>query len=405
MGLVEAIKKHSIANPISNIESSKALSHFLNNGFPTNKDEEWKYTSLKQLISNDFVIEAEGEEISQDEIDSSTLKTKNQIIFLNGVLVKKPELEGVLITSFTDKNPSFEDAFTALNAAYASNGYSINVDKNAHIEACIEVIFLSKNKNNNFIQYRNKIDLNENSSIKIIEHFKCLDNNLCFTNSLTNINLEKNSNIEFNKLQNHNDFQIVVDNTVVNQEEKSYSTVNTLLLGGKFTRNNLSFYQNGEYCESNMNGVVVLNNNEFGDNHTYVDHKNANCESNELYKGIYLDKSKGVFNGKIMVRPDAQKINAFQANNNLLLSENSSINSKPQLEIYADDVKCSHGCTIGQLDDDALFYMRTRGISKEDAKTILTFAFASEAVEKLSIDELSDITKQEMKKKLNLSLN
>ena len=405
MGLEEAIKKHSIANPISNIESSKAFSHFLNNGFPTNKDEEWKYTSLKQLISNDFVIEAEGEKISQDEIDNSTLKTKNQIIFLNGVLVKKPELEGVLITSFTDKNPSFEDAFTALNAAYANNGYSINVDKNAHIEACIEVIFLSKNKNNNFIQYRNKIDLNENSSIKIIEHFKCLDNNLCFTNSLTNINLEKNSNIEFNKLQNHNDFQIVVDNTVVNQEEKSYSTINTLLLGGKFTRNNLSFYQNGEYCESNMNGVVVLNNNEFGDNHTYVDHKNANCESNELYKGIYLDKSKGVFNGKIMVRPDAQKINAFQANNNLLLSENSSINSKPQLEIYADDVKCSHGCTIGQLDDDALFYMRTRGISKEDAKTILTFAFASEAVEKLSIDELSDITKQEMKKKLNLSLN
>ena len=405
MGLVEAIKKHSIANPISNIESSKALSHFLNNGFPTNKDEEWKYTSLKQLISNDFVIEAEGEEISQDEIDSSTLKTKNQIIFLNGVLVKKPELEGVLITSFTDKNPSFEDAFTALNAAYASNGYSINVDKNAHIEACIEVIFLSKNKNNNFIQYRNKIDLNENSSIKIIEHFKCLDNNLCFTNSLTSINLEKSSNIEFNKLQNHNDFQIVVDNTVVNQEEKSYSTINTLLLGGKFTRNNLSFYQNGEYCESNMNGVVVLNNNEFGDNHTYVDHKNANCESNELYKGIYLDKSKGVFNGKIMVRPDAQKINAFQANNNLLLSENSSINSKPQLEIYADDVKCSHGCTIGQLDDDALFYMRTRGISKEDAKTILTFAFASEAIEKLSIDELSDTTKQEMKRKLNLSLN
>mgnify|MGYP006223379793 FL=1 len=405
MGLVEAIKKHSIANPISNIESSKALSHFLNNGFPTNKDEEWKYTSLKQLISNDFVIEAEGEEISQDEIDSSTLKTKNQIIFLNGVLVKKPELEGVLITSFTDKNPSFEDAFTALNAAYASNGYSINVEKNAHVEACIEVIFLSKNKKNNFIQYRNKIDLNENSSIKIIEHFKCLDNNLCFTNSLTSINLEKSSNIEFNKLQNHNDFQIVVDNTVVNQEEKSYSTINTLLLGGKFTRNNLSFYQNGEYCESNMNGVVVLNNNEFGDNHTYVDHKNANCESNELYKGIYLDKSKGVFNGKIMVRPDAQKINAFQANNNLLLSENSSINSKPQLEIYADDVKCSHGCTIGQLDDDALFYMRTRGISKEDAKTILTFAFASEAVEKLSIDELSEITKQEMKKKLNLSLN
>ena len=405
MGLIEAIKKYNLTNPISNVENSDAFSYFLNNGIPTNKDEEWKYTSLKQLVSNDFSVEAEGEEISQDELDKSTLKTKHQIIFLNGEMVKKPEIDGVLVTSYTDKNPSFEDAFTALNAAYANNGYRIHVEKNVHLKDSIEVIFLSKNTTNNFIQYRNRIDLNENSSIKIIEHFKCLDKNLCFTNSLTNINLDKSSNIEFNKLQNHNDFQIVVDNTIINQDEKSYSTINTLLLGGKFTRNNLSFYQNGEYCESNMNGVVILNNNEFGDNHTYVDHKNANCESNELYKGIYLNKSKGVFNGKIMVRPDAQKINAFQANNNLLLSENSSINSKPQLEIYADDVKCSHGCTIGQLDDDALFYMRTRGINKEDAKTILTFAFASEAIEKLTIDELTDITKKELEKKLNLSLN
>jgi len=405
MGLIEAIKKYNLTNPISNIENSDAFSYFLNNGIPTNKDEEWKYTSLKQLVSNNFSVEAEGEEISQVELDKSTLKTKHQIIFLNGEMVKKPEIDGVLVTSYTDKNPSFEDAFTALNAAYANNGYRIHVEKNVHLKDSIEVIFLSKNTTNNFIQYRNRIDLNENSSIKIIEHFKCLDKNLCFTNSLTNINLDKSSNIEFNKLQNHNDFQIVVDNTIINQDEKSYSTINTLLLGGKFTRNNLSFYQNGEYCESNMNGVVILNNNEFGDNHTYVDHKNANCESNELYKGIYLDKSKGVFNGKIMVRPDAQKINAFQANNNLLLSENSSINSKPQLEIYADDVKCSHGCTIGQLDDNALFYMRTRGISKEDAKTILTFAFASEAIEKLTIDELADITKKEMEKKLSLSLN
>ena len=405
MGLIEAIKKYNLTNPISNVENSDAFTYFLNNGIPTNKNEEWKYTALKQLVSNDFSVEAEGEEISQDELDKSTLKTKNQIIFLNGEMVQKPEIDGVSITSYTDKNPSFVDAFTALNAAYANNGYRIHVEKNVHLNDSIEVIFLSKNTTNNFIQYRNRIDLNENSSIKIIEHFKCLDKNLCFTNSLTNINLEKSSNIEFNKLQNHNDFQIVVDNTIINQDEKSYSTINTLLLGGKFTRNNLSFYQNGEYCESNMNGVVILNNNEFGDNHTYVDHKKANCESNELYKGIYLNKSKGVFNGKIMVRPDAQKINAFQANNNLLLSENSSINSKPQLEIYADDVKCSHGCTIGQLDDDALFYMRTRGINKEDAKTILTFAFASDAIEKLTIAELADITKKEMEKKLNLSLN
>jgi len=405
MGLIEAIKKYNLTNPISNVENSDAFSYFLNNGIPTNKDEEWKYTSLKQLVSNDFSVEAEGEEISQDELDKSTLKTKHQIIFLNGEMVKKPEINGVLVTSYTDKNPSFEDAFTALNAAYANNGYRIHVEKNVHLKDSIEVIFLSKNTTNNFIQYRNRIDLNENSSIKIIEHFKCLDKNLCFTNSLTNINLDKSSNIEFNKLQNHNDFQIVVDNTIINQDEKSYSTINTLLLGGKFTRNNLSFYQNGEYCESNMNGVVILNNNEFGDNHTYVDHKNANCESNELYKGIYLDKSKGVFNGKIMVREDSQKIDAFQSNNTLLLSEDATINSKPQLEIYADDVKCSHGCTIGQLDKEALFYMRSRGIGKEEAQAILTYAFASEAINNITIKKVAILAKKLLINKLDVDLD
>ena len=187
MGLIEAIKKYNLTNPISNVENSDAFSYFLNNGIPTNKDEEWKYTSLKQLVSNDFSVEAEGEEISQDELDKSTLKTKHQIIFLNGEMVKKPEIDGVLVTSYTDKNPSFEDAFTALNAAYANNGYRIHVEKNVHLKDSIEVIFLSKNTTNNFIQYRNRIDLNENSSIKIIEHFKCLDKNLCFTNSLSGL--------------------------------------------------------------------------------------------------------------------------------------------------------------------------------------------------------------------------
>ena len=145
MGLIEAIKKYNLTNPISNVKNSDAFSYFLNNGIPTNKDEEWKYTSLKQLVSNDFSVEAEGEKISQDELDKSTLKTKHQIIFLNGEMVKKPEIDGVLVTSYTDKNPSFVDAFTALNAAYANNGYRIHVEKNVHLKDSIEVIFLSKN--------------------------------------------------------------------------------------------------------------------------------------------------------------------------------------------------------------------------------------------------------------------
>ena len=154
-----------------------------------------------------------------------------------------------------------------------------------------------------------------------------------------------------------------------------------------------------------MNGVSVLDNNQIADNHTFVDHKSAHCRSNEMYKGVYLGHSKGVFNGKIMVRPDAQKIDAFQSNNNLLLSENSSIDSKPQLEIYADDVKCSHGCTIGQLDQNALFYMRSRGIGAEEAKAVLTYAFASEAIENISVDQVKLLSKKLLAQKLNVELD
>ena len=154
-----------------------------------------------------------------------------------------------------------------------------------------------------------------------------------------------------------------------------------------------------------MNGISILDNNQFADNHTFVDHKKAYCRSNEMYKGIYLGEAKGVFNGKIMVRKDAQKIDAFQSNNNLLLSSNATIDSKPQLEIYADDVKCSHGCTIGQLDEDALFYMRSRGIGEQEAKAVLTYAFASEVIEALSVPELKILSQKLLAKKLNVDLD
>ena len=154
-----------------------------------------------------------------------------------------------------------------------------------------------------------------------------------------------------------------------------------------------------------MSGISLLDKNQFADNHTFVDHKKANCRSNEMYKGIYLDSSKGVFNGKIMVRKNAQKIDAFQSNNNLLLSNTSSIDSKPQLEIYADDVKCSHGCTIGQLDEDALFYMRSRGVRKKEAQAVLTYAFASEVIENISISKLKSFCQNLVAKKLGVDLD
>jgi Fe-S cluster assembly protein SufD len=404
VGLIDNIKEYQ-HNFAVNSKKEKAYLSFLEQGFPNTKNEEWKFSSLKKIISNDFSIEDKGIEINTEEINHNSLNFNYKIIFINGVLDSKPIIKGVKINKHVDESPSFSNAFSALNAAFSNTGYEINVDPNIIIEEPIEILFLTKNSSNNFIQYRNKIVLGENSQIKIIESVKNIGDQYCFTNMQTNIKLNRSSNIEFNKLQNNNDSQITIDETSLTQEENSNSTVNTLLFGGMFTRNNLNFAQNGEHCESNMNGVVILDDNEFGDNHTYMDHKNANCESNELYKGIYLGKSRGVFNGKIMVQPDAQKINAFQANNNLLVSDNASINSKPQLEIYADDVKCSHGCTIGQLDENALFYMNTRGIRKEDARAILTFAFASEALEKISINKIEDLAKDLIAQKLKVDLS
>ena len=404
MGLLENIKEYRATKTIKN-KNSAAYYKFIELGFPSVKHEEWKYTSLKKIIGNDFEIEQNGEKISEDEIKNSSLNLGEKLIFLNGKLYHKPIIPGVKICVFQDEDPKYNDAITALNAALATNGYSIIVEENTIIKEPLEILFLTKNKSNNFIQYRNNIVIKENSTIKIIEKTKNLNSSLCFTNMVTTIELKNRSNIELNKLQDNNESQITVNHTNINQEKNSYSTTNTLLFGGAFTRNNLNFTQNGEHCESNMNGVVILDDDEFGDNHTFMDHLKANCESNELYKGIYMGRSKGVFNGKIMVQPDAQKINAFQANNNLLLSDDSSINSKPQLEIYADDVKCSHGCTVGQLDEDALFYMNTRGIAKKNAKAILTFAFASDALDKISIPEIYDAAKNLMVKKLNVDLS
>ena len=404
MGLLEKIEQYTNGGT-DKVSNKTAYSKFIELGFPSVKNEEWKYTSLKKIIANSFEIENQGEKITDQEIKNNSLELDNKVVFLNGELYQKPTISGVKIEKHIDHSPSYNDAITALNAALAKNGYSITVSENTIVDQPLEILFLTKNKSENLSQYRNEIIVKKNSNIKIIEQIKNLSNNLCFSNMFTNINLEEKAIIELNKLQNNNESQIIVDNTNINQETGSNSTLNTLLFGGSFTRNNLSFSQNGERCESNMNGVVILDNVEFADNHTYMDHLKANCESNELYKGIYLGKSKGVFNGKIMVRPDAQKINAFQANNNLLLSDDSSINSKPQLEIYADDVKCSHGCTIGQLDEDALFYMNTRGISKEDAKAILTYAFASDALNKISIPHLYDVAKDLISKKLNVDLS
>ncbi|MEC7864181.1 MAG: Fe-S cluster assembly protein SufD, partial [Bacteroidota bacterium] len=281
----------------------------------------------------------------------------------------------------------------------------IKVEDNTIVEAPVEILFFSNTKQDNFVQHRNKIVVGDNAQIKFIERIQNLGNAKCFVNHFTQISIGENTNLEYNKIQDNSENSILIDNMNIYQLQNANAIVNTLIFGGGFTRNTLNFEQNGSNCDSNMNGVSILDNNQFADNHTFVDHKHPYCRSNEMYKGVYLGSSKGVFNGKIMVRPDAQKIDAFQSNNNLLLSKSATIDSKPQLEIYADDVKCSHGCTIGQLDENALFYMRSRGIREKEAKAVLTYAFASEAINNISIPEVKKIAQKLIAKKLNVALD
>ena len=403
MGLIENLKSYSDKLDLS-AERKEILNSFLTHGFPTTKDEEWKYTSLKKIVANEYAIESTGEIIDASTIEKYSLGFENRIIFSDGKLINTPEIKGVSISGFTEFESSTTDSVLQLNKALAQNGFTISVDKNIVLESPVEILFFATTENN-FSQYRNLISVGDNAEVKFVERMQNLNNSTSMVNHFTQIHCAKNTKVEYNKIQNNTAESRLIDTVNVYQEQDSTCDINTLIFGGSFTRNNLNFEQNGSNCESNMNGISILDDNQLADNHTFVDHKSAHCRSNEMYKGVYLGYSKGVFNGKIMVRPDAQKIDAFQSNNNLLLSETSTIDSKPQLEIYADDVKCSHGCTIGQLDEKALFYMRSRGIWLEEAKAVLTYAFASEAIENISVEEVKLLAQKLLAKKLNVDLD
>jgi Fe-S cluster assembly protein SufD len=210
--------------------------------------------------------------------------------------------------------------------------------------------------------------------------------------------------IDYYKVQNDGPCASLIDNTYVSQERESNCSVHTFSFGGNLTRNNLNFYQKGEHCDSTLKGITILENKQHVDHNTLVHHIEPNCESHQDYKGLFDDASTGVFNGKIIVEREAQKTNAFQQNNNILIHDKATINAKPQLEIFADDVKCSHGCTIGQFDEDALFYLRSRGIAKKESRALLMYAFANTVLESVKIPELKVRINKLIANKIGVSL-
>ena len=299
------------------------------------------------------------------------------------------------------------DAFDALNLAFANDGAIINIPDNSVLDKPLYLLYISSHDDNLFVQNKNVIDIGKNSEATIIEARISLSSNndfQVFSNNVTEIRCANNSNLD------HYQFQIKGQSTtasinkyLVKQEADSTYTSTNINLGGQLVRNNVEVVHEGEGCETNLSGLYHLISDQHLDNHTLIDHKMPNCNSNELYIGILDDHSTGVFNGKVLVRKDAQKTNAFQSNKNILLTDDAKMNAKPQLEIYADDVKCSHGATTGQMNQEALFYLRSRGISKKLAQTMLMEAFMKEVLDKIKIEELKNFLTNILELRLNIS--
>jgi Fe-S cluster assembly protein SufD len=375
---------------------------------PTTKWEAWKYTSLKSILDKNYQISGleTPESVKPYLIPGFDADI---LVFVNGKFA--PSLssvslnrEKVVVQSFHDLDASEkeifkahfaglvepdEDFFTALNTAFATDGVWIRVPKGRSAAYPVHIIHLSGASGDpSGSQFRNLFLIEENASVKIVESYHSLDSNESLRNAVTEVFVEKNASLEYVKLQRESDSASHIESVRIRQEDDSRCSIFTLTFSGKLVRNNLNVLLDGKNCESHLMGLYLLDGDQHVDNHTQVDHMQPNSFSNELYKGILADHSAGVFNGRIHVHRPAQKTNAFQSNRNILLSDNANAYSKPQLEIYADDVKCSHGATAGQLDKEAMFYLQSRGINKEAATILLMHAFASEVVEDLGMEDL-----------------
>ncbi len=390
---------------------TSSIKNFETKGFPTKKEEAWKYTSLNSVLKNDFSVFPKVENTIEfadvkkyflHEIDtykvifidgkfssflSSTTHDGLDVCLMSSALTK-PKYK-MVIDEYFNKIASKEESLTTLNTAFSLEGAYINIPKSKVVEKPIEIInFSTGTEAALLVQPRNLIIVNENAHVQIIERHQSLNENPVLTNSVTEIFARKRAIVDYYKIQNDNLEASLIDNTYIAQKEQSHVSVHTFSFGGNITRNNLNFYHQGEHIDSTLKGITIIEGKQHVDHHTLVQHATPNCESHQNYKGIFGDRSTGVFNGKIFVEKEAQKTDAFQQNNNILLSDKATINAKPQLEIFADDVKCSHGCTIGQLDEKAMFYMQSRGIPQKEAKALLMYAFSNEVIESIKIPEL-----------------
>ena len=373
--------------------------------FPTRKTEDWRYTSVKKILKKKYVQFNEAEKVGLSDQIVPSLDAYN-IVLVNGVYsaelsdVNFPDeivvdtfpkaLEehvSLIHSTFNGIAKNNEEVFTALNTSYFHEGVFIHIPKKVKLEKSIHIIHVNT-KSNTVSNVRLLIVADEFSEVGVVQSFASINAMECLTNSVTEVFVKENAKVVIDKVQSEEPKNNLISTVQVNQKANSTFKINTAIISGDFVRNGINIDVDGENCTSEMNGLYMQKGIQHVDNHTKISHLKPNCTSFELYKGVLRDKSTGVFNGKVIVAVDAQKIEAYQQNKNIILSREATMNAKPELEIFADDVKCSHGTTTGQFDEEAIFYLQTRGISKESAKKLLIEAFADEVIDKVDSEEL-----------------
>jgi Fe-S cluster assembly protein SufD len=388
-----------------------AMKRFNEIGFPTSRNEDWKFTSVTPIAKIPFrpVPAYDSEGVTGETLEQSGHEIGNAIrlVFLNGHYASElssPESlpDGVIVTNLATalhahaelvephlaRYAAYQDhAFTALNTAFLHEGAFVYVPGGTTVHRPIHLLYLTTEAGEGTVAHpRNLVVTGSQSQLTIVESYAGLKEQVYFTNAVTEILAADHAVIDHYKLQQESSEAFHVGTLKVHQESGSNFSSHYLGFGGALVRNEVRAMLDGEGCESTLNGLYMAGGRQHADNHTVIDHAKPRCASHELYKGILNGKAHGVFNGKIFVHQDAQKTDAKQTNKTLLLSDDAVINTKPQLEIYADDVKCTHGATVGQLDEDAIFYLRSRGLGHEDARRLLTFAFANDVIRRVKVE-------------------
>ena len=392
----------------------KALQKFIAAGFPARKNESWKYTNMGPVVRRPYSIP------NPDYVDAAGLPDLDAyvIVFVNGRLSPgQSKLQGlpagVTVTSITDQAQAelvnahlasyahfASEAFTALNTAFVHDGAFIHVHPHTIVDKPIHIIHLVTAMNAALVQPRTLIVIEGGARAQVVQSTETHTEVPVLVNSVTEILVGEHGCFDHIVLQKGSSSASTVTNISAYQQQESKFYNGCFTFGGEIIRNNLSVLPDAEHCETFMHGLFIGRGSSHIDNHTLVDHAKPNCYSSEYYKGILNEKATGVFNGKVLVRQDAQQTNAYQTNRSIVLSKTARMYSKPALEIYADDVKCSHGATTGQLDKDGLFYLRARGINPDDAQRLMLISFAGDIIEKVPLVALQDVFYREVESML-----